>query len=54
MGLSMRRLLILLASHHMALTREHKNSSRIAQKIEIVSIVAWLVPTLEPKQNSRF
>ena len=54
MGLSSRRRLILLASHRMALTRERKNSSRIAREIEIFSIFAWLVPTLVPKHNSRF
>ena len=52
-GLSSRRWLILLASHRMALTRERKNSSRIAREIEIFSIFAWLVPTLVPKHNSR-
>ena len=54
MGLSSRRRLILLASHRMALTRERKNSSRIAREIEIFSNFAWLVPTLVPKHNSRF
>ena len=38
----------------MALTREHKYLSRIAQEIDIISIFAWLVPTLVPKHNSRF
>ena len=44
----------LSASHRIALTRERKNSSRIAREIEIFSIFAWLVPTLVPKHNSRF
>ena len=34
MGLSLRHWLILLASHGMALTRERKNSSRIAREIK--------------------
>ena len=54
MGLSTRRRLFLLASHRMALTGERKNQNRIAREIEIFSIFAWLVPTLVPKQNSRF
>ena len=56
MGFSSRRLLLLLASYCMALTRERKNPSRIARQIEIFStwIFASLVPTLVPKHNSRF
>ena len=41
MGLSSRSRLILLASHRMVLTRERKNSSRIAREIEIFSIFAF-------------
>ena len=41
-GLSSRLRLILLASHCMALTREHKNPSQIAREIEIFSIFARL------------
>ena len=45
MGLSSRRLLLLLASHRMAQTRERKNPNRIARQIEIFSNFSWLVPT---------
>ena len=49
------RLLFLLASHRMALTGKRKNPNWIAREIiDIFSIFAWLVPTLVPKQNSRF
>ena len=54
MGLSLRRRLILLASHRMALTREQKNPGWITWEIEIFSIFAWSVPTLVPKHKSRF
>ena len=42
--LSSRRRLILLASYRMALTRERKNSSRIAREIEIFSILLGWSP----------
>ena len=42
--LSSRRQLILLASYRMALTRERKNSSRIAREIEIFSILLGWSP----------
>ena len=41
MGLSSRGLLLLLASHLMALTRERNNPSRIAQEIEMVTLVPY-------------
>ena len=41
MGLSSLSRLILLASHCMVLTRERKNSSRIAREMEIFSIFAF-------------
>ena len=55
-GLSSRFQLILLASHSMTLTREHKNLCLIGWEImiEIFSIFAWLVPTLVLKHNLRF
>ena len=54
MGLSLRRRLLLLASHREARTRERKIPSRIAREIEIFSIFAWLDPALVPEHNSKF
>ena len=54
MGLSSCGRLLLLASHCMVLTREHKNPSWIAREIKIFSIFLWLVHTLILKHNLRF
>ena len=53
-GLSSRRRLLLLALHRMTLTKESKMPSRFAREIDIFSTFAWLVPTLDPRHNSRF
>ena len=54
MYLSSRRLLLLLASHRMALTKKRRNPSRIARKINLFSNFAGSVPTLVPKYCSMF
>ena len=50
MGLSSRSLVILWASYRMALSRERKNSSRIAREIEIFSILLSWSPRFAQKQ----
>ena len=49
MGLSSRRQLILLSSHHMALSRELMNPSQIAREIEIFSYFCLVGPHVGPE-----